>query len=86
MRIDRCVCADITFAEALEAVRVTGVKPAELGARHGCGITCGMCRPYLRRALRTGQVVFHQILNERDEPETPETALDAPRAIPNRDA
>lgn len=28
----------------------------------GCGAQCGLCRPYLRRMLATGETVFHQIL------------------------
>ncbi len=75
MRIDRCVCADVTFAEALEEVRTRGVHPQELACRFGCGASCGMCRPYLRRALRTGQTVFHQIVTERDEPAPEPDAL-----------
>lgn len=68
MRIDRCICADVTFAEALKAVREQGLSLRQLADTRGCGATCGMCRPYLRRAMRTGQVVFHQIVTERDEP------------------
>ncbi len=30
----------------------------------GCGDQCGLCRPYLREMLRTGQVEFHDILWE----------------------
>ena len=67
MRIDRCVCADVTFAEALQAVRDEACSLEQLATSRGCGASCGMCKPYLRRALRTGQVVFHQIVTERDE-------------------
>jgi hypothetical protein len=27
-----------------------------------------MCEPYIRRTMRTGQVVFHQVITARDEP------------------
>ena len=30
----------------------------------GCGDTCGLCRPYLRRMLTTGETVFHELLSE----------------------
>jgi bacterioferritin-associated ferredoxin len=31
----------------------------------GCGMQCGLCRPYLRRMLATGETTFHELL--RDE-------------------
>jgi len=30
----------------------------------GCGAQCGLCRPYLRRMLETGETVFAEILTE----------------------
>lgn len=30
----------------------------------GCGDNCGLCRPYLRRMLQTGETVFHQVITE----------------------
>lgn len=30
----------------------------------GCGDNCGLCRPYLKRMLRTGETVFHEVLTE----------------------
>jgi bacterioferritin-associated ferredoxin len=68
MRIDRCICADVTFAEALQAARADGLTLADLQRRFGCSASCGMCGPYLRRTLRTGETVFHQIVTEREEP------------------
>ena len=38
------------------------VSIRELAAREGCGTHCGWCVAYLRRALRTGETVFHEIL------------------------
>jgi len=32
------------------------------------GHQCGLCHPYVRRMLRTGTTVFHQIITEEDEP------------------
>jgi bacterioferritin-associated ferredoxin len=32
----------------------------------GCGAQCGLCRPYLRRMLRTGETAFHDLLAEGD--------------------
>jgi bacterioferritin-associated ferredoxin len=28
----------------------------------GCGSHCGLCRPYLRQMLETGQTAFHELL------------------------
>ena len=30
----------------------------------GCGDQCGLCRPYIRRMLATGETVFHEIITE----------------------
>jgi bacterioferritin-associated ferredoxin len=30
----------------------------------GCGTQCGLCRPYLRRMLRTGETAFFDLLAE----------------------
>ena len=30
----------------------------------GCGAGCGLCRPYLRRMLATGETVFRELLTE----------------------
>ena len=68
MRIDRCVCMERTFAEAVELSRGEGLSLAQIETRLGCGTGCGLCRPYLRRALRTGQTIFHEIVQEQDEP------------------
>jgi len=68
MRIDRCVCVQSSFAEAIEVSRREGLTLAQLESRLGCGTGCGLCRPYLRRALRTGETAFHQIIEDRDEP------------------
>ena len=37
---------------------------AELVRETGCGDECGLCRPYLRVMLATGQTVFHELLPE----------------------
>lgn len=33
-----------------------------LSEQTGAGIQCGLCRPYLRRMLTTGQTRFHEVL------------------------
>jgi len=56
MAVSRCVCHNVRFTEGLE-----------LAARHGCrtvaelqrfvplGTGCGLCIPYMQRALATGE-------------------------------
>ncbi len=62
LRIDRCVCRQRLFAELLPIARVGGWTLDQLTAETGCGGQCGLCRPYLRRMLATGETIFHQIL------------------------
>ena len=64
MDIDRCVCRRTLFADLLPTARAEGWDLETLIARTGCGGQCGLCRPYLRRMLATGQTVFHEILTE----------------------
>jgi len=72
MRIDRCVCFGVPFEEiSAWATAHPGCTFADAQQRFRCGTGCGLCAPYVRRALRTGQVVFHQIVTERDEPPRP---------------
>lgn len=68
MRIDRCVCTDTTLADIVAMARTEGLSLTQLEDRLGCGTGCGLCRPYVRRALRTGVTVFQQIVHEADEP------------------
>ncbi len=70
MRIDRCVCVDRPFASLLQDARDYGLSLEELGQCCGAGEGCGLCRPYLRRMLVTGQTVFHQIIVEVEPPDT----------------
>lgn len=62
LRIDRCVCRDREFAELRTLATANGWGLPQLTDATGCGAQCGLCRPYLRRMLETGQTVFHQIL------------------------
>lgn len=73
MRIDRCLCTGRTFADLAAQAKREGLEldalmalPRENG---GCGGTgegattrCGLCRPYLRAALQSGETVFHDLL------------------------
>jgi bacterioferritin-associated ferredoxin len=62
VEVDRCICRNRQFAELWMEARAEGWDLAALMRETGCGDQCGLCRPYLRRMLVTGQTVFHQLL------------------------
>ena len=68
MQINRCVCTGRTFADLLEQAERQGLSFEQLAERTGATHGCGLCRPYMRCAMRTGETVFHHILV--DEPDT----------------
>ncbi|MFN2315464.1 MAG: (2Fe-2S)-binding protein [Gemmatimonadales bacterium] len=64
LRITMCVCKQREFAELLPLARANGWGLEALATATGCGLQCGLCRPYLRRMLATGETVFNEILVE----------------------
>ncbi|MBA3659970.1 MAG: (2Fe-2S)-binding protein [Gemmatimonadales bacterium] len=64
MRIVRCECRRLPFDRLLPRARANDWDLAALIRETGCGAQCGLCRPYLRRMLATGETVFHEILTE----------------------
>lgn len=64
LQIDRCVCRGRLFGELLSKTREAGWGLEQLTAETGCGGQCGLCRPYLRRMLLTGETVFSEIITE----------------------
>jgi bacterioferritin-associated ferredoxin len=69
MRIDRCYCFQQTFERLAAVAGETGAQSVEELQRHvEFGTNCRLCHPYVRRMLRTGRTVFHQIVTEQDEP------------------
>ena len=68
MQIDRCVCFDLTFAFVLKDAQEKQRTVEEVELSLGCGGGCGLCRPYLRRCLRTGETSFEYIITDADEP------------------
>ena len=59
-----CVCRRVPFARLLPLARAEGWGLDELISATGCGASCGLCRPYLRRMLATGETEFHELLSE----------------------
>jgi bacterioferritin-associated ferredoxin len=64
IHIDRCVCMRFPFRELLPLARAGSWGLADLMRETGCGDECGLCRPYLRRMLVTGETVFHRIVED----------------------
>ena len=59
-----CVCRRVPFASLLPLARAGGWGLDQLVAATGCGGACGLCRPYLRRMLVTGETEFRELLRE----------------------
>jgi bacterioferritin-associated ferredoxin len=64
--VSKCVCRGVSFAALLPRARAAGWDLAALMRETGCGAQCGLCRPYLRRMLETGETIYHELL--WDEP------------------
>ena len=68
--IDRCFCYATTFRDIRDVARTTGAGSVEaLQAHILFGENCGLCHPYVRRMLRTGETVFDDVVTDDDEPE-----------------
>jgi bacterioferritin-associated ferredoxin len=60
--VSRCVCKATPFEELRARATANGWDLSDLMRETGAGAQCGLCRPYLRRRLRTGQTEFHKLL------------------------
>ncbi len=58
MDVDRCVCFSVTFRTLRDYAQQHRCGLDELQARFGCGRGCGLCIPYIRRMLETGETSF----------------------------
>ncbi|HEY4647742.1 MAG TPA: hypothetical protein VIG95_01500 [Gemmatimonadales bacterium] len=66
--ISRCICKATSFDALLPMARQRGWDLFALMAETGCGAQCGLCRPYLRRMLSTGETEFHDLLPPENLP------------------
>ena len=64
VEITRCLCRGIEFGLLLPRARAGKWDLDTLMRETGCGAGCGLCRPYLRRMLTTGETVFREIIWE----------------------
>jgi len=63
MKIDRCICHDVTFIELRGAARKNKITLLEnLQKRQTFGESCQLCHPYVRRMLKDGTVEFSEII------------------------
>ena len=63
------MCFGTPFAALADVAERTGARSvAELQEHVLFGQKCQLCHPYVRRALRTGQTVFGEVVTEADEP------------------
>lgn len=58
MAVDRCVCANVTFAELKKYAQEHRCGFGELRKKFGCGRGCAFCVPYIRIMLKTGRTSF----------------------------
>ncbi|HZW09595.1 MAG TPA: (2Fe-2S)-binding protein [Phycisphaerales bacterium] len=65
--VDRCVCHNITFAELKEIALRLGNDLERVTRETGCGEGCGMCLPYIRQMLATGETEFPVIRRPRPQ-------------------
>jgi bacterioferritin-associated ferredoxin len=54
----------VAFDALLPRARAARWDLAAVMRETGCGAQCGLCRPYLRRMLATGETTFHELLWE----------------------
>lgn len=64
IRVTHCLCRRQPFTRLLALSKESGWNLADLMRETGCGAQCGLCRPYLRRMLSTGETVFTELLTE----------------------
>lgn len=63
--IDRCICFDRSIDQLLQVARENrATSLEELSCHVDFGQKCGLCRPYVCQALKTGQTTFHEVLTE----------------------
>lgn len=63
MKIDRCVCFNIPF----ETIKNNNdLSLDDIHDLYGCGSRCGMCIPYIKRMIQTGETSFSEIIQSND--------------------
>ena len=60
--VSGCICKATSFEVLQERATTLGWNLEDLMRETGCGAQCGLCRPYLREMLRSGQTAFTELL------------------------
>lgn len=55
MAVTRCTCHDVPFENLKELHETEGLTLRDMVQRTRCGTGCGLCVPYIRLMMRTGQ-------------------------------
>jgi bacterioferritin-associated ferredoxin len=64
--VSGCICKATSFEVLHARATAAGWTLTELMRETGCGAQCGLCLPYLRRMLRTGETEFYELLSPDD--------------------
>ena len=65
--VKSCLCYQYTFFELMQMAKENRWSTVEqISGAVGCGTGCGLCRPYLQKMLRTGEVEFEIINTDTD--------------------
>lgn len=65
MKIDRCICFGITFAELRDiSVEQQATTCEQLREHVDFADNCRFCEPYVREMLNSGTVVFTQAIGD----------------------
>lgn len=68
IHIDRCTCFHRFFSELKDIAEQThSTTISELQQHVQFGENCRLCHPYVQRMLKTGEVVFNEIIDEVEE-------------------
>ncbi|MBK6877176.1 MAG: (2Fe-2S)-binding protein [Ignavibacteria bacterium] len=66
MKIDKCICSNITFSEVKEKAMNENVKDIDgLLETIEVAKNCKLCLPYLNEMLKTGQTEFSNLILEK---------------------
>lgn len=60
--VSRCICMSMPFDHLLPLAREHAWTLADITRETGCGGQCGLCRPYIRQMLATGETLFYELL------------------------
>lgn len=58
MGVNRCICNTVPFTVVKALVRDEALSLEQVMQRTGCCTGCGMCTPYVRMVMQTGEIDF----------------------------